>query len=226
MIPVYDVKDLRLMEFVQVMKNVQAFLSKQDVETLGLSEAKTAFDQKLEAMNQALKPLQKSLHTQQINDLDVKRGELLVGFIGYCKAVVVFPDKKKSVAAQKLVATIEKYGKNIKNKPLQEETAIIDSILKDFSEPEHKKAITTIDADKWVEDLANSNKQFSLLYNTRTQEQGALVVGGTKKARKELNDAYKHIVKSINALAYLYGKEKYQSIASVINEEIKQAKAR
>ncbi|GIZ16167.1 DUF6261 family protein [Capnocytophaga catalasegens] len=225
MIQVFDLKEIRLMEFFQVMQNVKSFLEQHDMSNLGLTEAKITFDQKLLALEQTIKPLQKSPHTQSIQDLDAKRDALLVGFLAHCRAFTTFPEQEKSKAAQKLLATIEKYGKNIHNKPLQEETAIIYNLLKDFEETSHQQAITAIGAEKWIQDLTKVNQEFAQLHNTRTQEQGEIVVGATKQARKELNEAFKHVVKSINALAYINGKDKYQSLANSLNEEIKRAKA-
>ena len=177
-------------------------------------------------MGQTIKPLQKSLHTQPIQDLDAKRDALLVGLLAHCRAFTTFPDEEKSKAAQKLLATIEKYGKNLHNRPLQEETAIIYNLLKDFSDAVHQQAIVAIGAEKWIQNLTKANEQFTTLHNTRTQEQGEIVVGATKQARKEINEAFKHVVKSINALAYINGKDKYQSLANSLNEEIKRAKGR
>ncbi len=226
MIQSFDLTEIRLMEFFQVMQNVKTFLEKQDLADLGLVEAKKAFDQKLEAFDNTIKPLTKSLHTKELHALDDERDKHLVGLIAHCRAFVSFPEAEKAKAAELLLATIEKYGKNLQNKTFQEETAIIYSLLKDFEESALRQALVAIGAEKRVEEIAKANEKFAQTNTTRTEERGEIVIGATKQARKELNEAYKHIIKSINALSYINGTEKYQSLANALNEEIKRARAK
>lgn len=224
MITHYDLYKVRLMEFFQVMQNVKTFLDKEDATDLGIAEAKNQFSEKLEVLDIKLKPLVKSIHTQQLNELDARRNELLVGLLAHCRAFLLFPEETKVQAAQKLLNTIEKYGKEIQNKPLLEKTAIIYNIEKDFSESSHQQALRTMGGEKWVTELGIANSKFATLHTERTQQQGEIETGATQQARKELALAFKHLVKTINALAYLNGTTKYQTLANSINQEIKQAK--
>lgn len=226
MIKSFDLTEVRLMEFFQVMQNVKTFLEKYDLADLGLETAKETFDQKLSALEKVIKPLSKSLHTKDLQEWDNERDKHWVGFIAYCRAFVNFPDVTKSKAAALLLATIEKYGKNVQNKASKEETAIIYSLLKDFEESTYKQAIKAIGAEKWLEEMAKANEKFAKIDMARTEERAEVPVGATKQARKELNEAYKHIIKSINALSYINGTEKYQPLVNELNEEIKQSKSK
>lgn len=212
------------MEFSQVMKNIKSFLEKSDLKKLQLEEIKKEFDEKLLVLEEALKPLEKSDITKRLKELDSQRGVLLVGYFGHCRAFVHFPENDKALAAQKLVAISDKYGKNIHNKPLQEETGIINSLLQDLSVVDNMKAVYLIGAEKWIENLGKVNKEFEQLHNKRTEEQGSKVVGQTKDARTIMNDIYIKLIKSINALSYINGEEKYKSLAKILMEEINRAR--
>lgn len=221
MIKKFNLSRVRLMEFFQTMTNIKSFVDKENAKELGIETAKSVFDTKLTALDEALKPLAKSELTQKLHQLDRERDDALVGFLGHCRAFAHFPEEAKSQAAQKLLLNAEKYGKNIQNKPLKEETAIITNLLQDLSTSELQQAVSIIGAEKWIENLRTANEAFAKIHNDRTQEQSLIETGKTKEARQELQEAFKVLVQTINALAVINGKEKYQNVINLINEEIK-----
>lgn len=224
MIKKFDLSRVRVMEFFQVMTNIKAFLEKENLQELGLQKAKESFDEKYAAFDEALKPLHKSEITAKLQEQDAKRDEALVGLLAHCRAFSTFPEEAKRTAAGQLLAQIEKYGKNLQNKPLQEETGILINLLQDLASQEMAQALETIGAMPWVEVLKSANQSFVALHNERTEEQGAVLVGKTKETRTALAEAFKTMVKSINSLAFINGEEKYQNLANAINEEVKNAR--
>ena len=71
--------------------------------------------------------------------------------------------------------------------------------------------------------LGNDNTELEKVYNDRTRIQAAIEVGAAKEAREALQKAFSKLVKTINAYAFLEGKEPYQRLAANINQEVKQA---
>lgn len=224
MIKRFDLSRVRLMEFFQVMTNIKAFLEKENLKTLGLEKAKKSFDEKYTAFDEALKPLKKSELTAKIHELDSQRDEALVGLSAHARAFTTFPDVAKSTAAKQIIAHIEKYGKNLQSKPLQEETGIIINLLQDLATAEMNQALTTIGATEWVTKMRTANESFAQMHNDRTEANGAVEVGKSKQTRQALQEAFKQVVKTINALSFVNGEEPYRNLANAINEEMKNAR--
>lgn len=224
MIKKFNLRDIRVMAFFQSMTNIKSFLEKENLQTLGLEQAKKVFDEKYAAFDEALKPLRKSELTAKIHELDAQRDEAIVGLLAHARAFATFPNEVKSTAAKHILAHIEKYGKNIQNKPIQEETGIIINLLQDFSDSELSQAISTIGATEWITKMRTANEALVQTHNSRTEEKGAIETGKTKSTRTELAEAFKTIVKTINALSFINGEGIYRNLANAINEEIKNAR--
>lgn len=222
MITKSNLKNIRIMAFVQVMNNVKSFLAKENLETLNLTGLATAFNKQLEVLEATLKPLRKSQNTSKIKELDYKRDILLMGFVKHCRLFQTFPEEAPSQAAKKLVIVIEKYGKNPQKQGLREETAIIRNLLADLQATDLAQAVTTIGADKWLQYLKTTNEELEKLHTERTEEQSTIEVGKTKAERQKMQEAFEQLITAINGLSLINDKEKYQSLISAINLEIKE----
>lgn len=136
MIKKFSLDKSRVMEFFQAMTNVKNFLAKENLQTLQLEKAAKIFNEKLSAYDEALAPVKKSDLTQKIQELDTQRDNLLSGFSAHLKAFQHFPEEASREAAKRLLTLLEKFGKNIQDRPLQEETAIITNLLQDIAQPQ------------------------------------------------------------------------------------------
>ncbi|MRM83920.1 DUF6261 family protein [Riemerella anatipestifer] len=224
MIKELSLSKVRLMAFYQVMSNIKSLLEQENLQTLQLQALKTEFDEKLSALDEALKPLAKSNFTEELQKEDETRDTLLVGLQMHCRAFLNFPNEAKSKAAKSLLLVIEKYGKNLPNKPLQEETGIITNLLDDFAQSPHKEALQTIGATEWTTALVASNQKFATLYNSRNQERGAIEIGKSKQTRQAMQEVFSRLIKTINALALIHGETPYTNLANNLNETIKKAR--
>ena len=222
MILYFNLTKLRLMNFYQVMTNVQLFLSQEDLETLKLKDAAKVFDEKYKAFDAAVQPMRGDVDTKELNKLDERRDKALIGLYGHVRVFTGFPEEAKATAAQQLQAILLKYDKAPQTKPLREETAIVSNIVSDLEVADAKAKLTLIGADKWLDELKDANKKFEAAYNARTQRNMDLV-GQTKEKRIALDDEYRHLAHTINALATLGGEAPYKRLMSSINADIQQA---
>ena len=222
MILYFNLTKLRLMNFYQVMTNVQLFLSQEDLETLKLKDAAKVFDEKYKAFDAAVQPMRGDVDTKELNKLDERRDKALMGLYGHVRVFTGFPEEAKATAAQQLQAILLKYDKAPQTKPLREETAIVSNIVSDLEVADAKAKLTLIGADKWLDELKDANKKFEAAYNARTQRNMDLV-GQTKEKRIALDDEYRHLAHTINALATLGGEAPYKRLMSSINADIQQA---
>ena len=222
MILYFNLTKLRLMNFYQVMTNVQLFLSQEDLETLKLKDAAKVFDEKYKAFDAAVQPMRGDVDTKELNKLDERRDKALIGLYGHVRVFTGFPEEAKATAAQQLQAILLKYDKAPQTKPLREETAIVSNIVSDLEVADAKAKLTLIGADKWLDELKDANKKFEAAYNARTQRNMDLV-GQTKERRIALDDEYRRLAHTINALATLGGEAPYKRLMSSINADIQQA---
>lgn len=226
MITKTNLKNLRLMTFSQVMKNVQSFLEKEtDLESMGLQEAKNSFNKAFEKLELALNPTKKSEHTEAILELDAQRDILLMNFIAHCRLFQTHPQANKSEAAKRCVIQIEAYGEAPQRRAYRDETAIIRNIIVDFEDQERQQDLTLIGAKEWLDLLKSINDQFDTLHTNRTLEKSEKEVGLSKEAREEMQEQFNHLCKAITAMAFVKGEDAYQPLASAINEEVKNALA-
>ena len=182
MILYFNLTKLRLMNFYQVMTNVQLFLSQEDLETLKLKDAAKVFDEKYKAFDAAVQPMRGDVDTKELNKLDERRDKALMGLYGHVRVFTGFPEEAKATAAQQLQAILLKYDKAPQTKPLREETAIVSNVVSDLEVADAKAKLTLIGADKWLDELKDANKKFEAAYNARTQRNMDLV-GQTKEKR-------------------------------------------
>ena len=222
MILYFNLTKLRLMNFYQVMTNVQLFLSQEDLETLKLKDAAKVFDEKYKAFDAAVQPMRGDVDTKELNKLDERRDKALIGLYGHVRVFTGFPEEAKATAAQQLQAILLKYDKAPQTKPLREETAIVSNVVSDLEVADAKAKLTLIGAEKWLDELKDANKKFEAAYNARTQRNMDLV-GQTKERRIALDDEYRRLAHTINALATLGGEAPYKRLMSSINADIQQA---
>ena len=222
MILYFNLTKLRLMNFYQVMTNVQLFLSQEDLETLKLKDAAKVFDEKYKAFDAAVQPMRGDVDTKELNKLDERRDKALMGLYGHVRVFTGFPEEAKATAAQQLQAVLLKYDKAPQTKPLREETAIVSNVVSDLEVADAKAKLTLIGAEKWLDELKDANKKFEAAYNARTQRNMDLV-GQTKEKRIALDDEYRRLAHTINALATLGGETPYKRLMSSINADIQQA---
>lgn len=226
MIKTTSLRNLRLMAFSQVMKNVQSFLAKEEnLETSGLTSVKAEFDTAFDALEDVLHIARRNEQTQTILELDKQRDILLANFIAHCKLFKNHPDAEKSAAAHRAIIQIEAYGKDIQRRAYRDETAIIRNLIADFEQPQNDADIALIGAKEWLTLLKPINEKFDALHSNRTVEESEKEVGQSKEARKEMQEKFDRLCKAINALAFVNGEEQYRNLANAINEEVKKALA-
>lgn len=224
MITKFNLSQTRTMAFFQAMSDVKNFLEKENLETLKLNTVAEYFFQAFDAYDEAMKPARKSEYTAQIQELDLQRDTMLTGLGAHLRAFAYFPIEEQKQAAKRIQDLIEKYGKDIQSKPLQEETAIITNLLQDLATDAAIADLNSIGAKPWVDALKTSNTQLENLHHSRTEEQSTIEVGRTKATRAALADAFKTLVQTINAFALAFGKEPYANLANAINQVVRNAK--
>ena len=72
----------------------------------------------------------------------------------------------------------------------------------------------------FVTNLKEANERVRTLTLQRTNEKMGITVGALKTARTASDDAYRALVKMVNALALVFGEKDYTSFIDYVNTEI------
>lgn len=205
-------------EYLQYMTDFSKLLDKQDVEALGLTVQKTAMDTIVAKIDDAFKQSQGSGLTQEIIALDERRDRAIVGLRSVTDSFKYHFDLGIASAATVLYDNIASYGNNIQRLPYQEETAVINSIAKDWeTEPELKSAVMTLALSKWHAELKDSNAMFSAKYLDRVGEAALNPLADLPDLREKATEAYRTLVSHIEAHATLTKTEAYTILLAQID---------
>lgn len=165
-----------------------------------------------------LKISQKSLLTDDIAKADAERDAL---YSGYKKAVAGFlnlPVEALAQAAKVLNQHIKDYAIDPKMQ-LDRETGLLINFITDL-EGKYKSEVETLSLTPFVTNLKAANERVRTLTASRTDEKTGIVAGALKASRKASDEAYRMLVKMVNALAMVEGEADYAAFIDYVNTEI------
>lgn len=191
-------------EYIQYMTDVLTLLAQEELYDLPLSVQMEALATRVADINAVFKQDRHSELTSIIADLDARRGRAITGLRGVTKHFTYHSDAAIATAAAALHATIAVHGHDISRLTYQEETAIIDSIVREWEEQETlRAAVHRLHLNSWLTELKESNAQFSARYLERvaeTAQQPSRTVGEYRKAATQ---TYRTLVNHLKAHATL-----------------------
>ncbi|WP_128755185.1 DUF6261 family protein [Aquimarina sediminis] len=205
-------------EYLQYMTDFLDLLSKQDLQVLQLTTQQETLEPIVAKIDAAFKQSYGSGLTQEVIALDERRDRAIVGLRSVADSYKYHFDKSISEAATALYTNIASHGDNIQRLSYQEETAVINSIAKDWdTEPELKAAVMKLGLENWHEELKESNANFSVKYLDRVDEAALNPLADIPELRNQATEAYRILVNHIRAHATLSGKETYNIILNQID---------
>lgn len=190
--------------------------------TKNVSERATAqvlvLEKKVAAEDEALKISQKSLLTDEIEAADRKRDELYMAYRKMVKAQLNVPLEAMAEAAKVLNQSIKDYGIDPKMQ-LDRETGLLTNLLIDH-QGKYAEYVAILGLTAYTTALKEANDKVNKLIMQRAEENSVKVAGALKSARAETDEAYRNLVKRINALIIVEGEEGYEDFVNYMNEEI------
>ncbi|AZJ33447.1 DUF6261 family protein [Tenacibaculum mesophilum] len=205
------------------MKDILQLVNLQDVDALALTNPTNELTTIVNRIDSLYQQVQGSTLTQEIITLDTRRDKAISGIKMILNGYENHFNEAIVSAAKALLATINAHGTNIIRKSYQEQTAILDSICKDFeTEPELIQAISLLDIATWVAELKNANTEFSTKYIERVGETAASPENNIEELRTEATLAYRKLVLHIEAHTTLSDNEAYPTLLNEIDVLAKQ----
>lgn len=182
------------------------------------SELVSNFKAAVTAEDEALKISQKSLLTDDIAKADNDRDALYAGYKKAVEGFLAMPVADMAQAAKVLSQHIKDYKINTAGQ-LDKETGLLVNFITDL-EGKFSAQVNTLGLTAFVTNLKEANERVKTLTLQRTNEKMGITVGALKTARTASDDAYRALVKMVNALALVFGEKDYTSFIDYVNTEI------
>lgn len=171
-----------------------------------------------EQEDEDLKISQKSMLTDDISAADAERDGLYSGYKKAVKGFLGLPVEGFAQAAKVLTQHIKDYAIDPKMQ-LDKETGLLINFVDDL-EKKFANEVETLSLGAFVTALKAANEKVRTLTAERTDERMTKAVGALKVSRKASDDAYRQLVKFVNAYALIEGDSKYLSFIDYVNTEI------
>ena len=209
------------------MNNGAHFLYVSNV--LARAEADTKVSEKAAAQVSALKTAvaqedrdlklsQKSLLTDDIAQADHDRDQLYIGYKQAVKGFLNLPVENLAQAAKALNQHIIDYAIDPQEQ-LDKETGMLVNFLADL-EGKYAEQVSALSLTPFVTALKEANERVRTFTADRTEERMTQTVGALKNSRKASDEAYRALVKWVNALALIEGETEYADFIDYVNTEI------
>ena len=182
------------------------------------SELVSNFKVAVAAEDEALKISQKSLLTDDIAKADIDRDSLYAGYKKAVEAFLAMPIADMAQAAKVLAQHIKDYKINTAGQ-LDKETGLLVNFITDL-EDKYSAQVAKLGLTAFVTNMKEANERVRTLTLQRTNEKMGVTVGALKAARTASDDAYRALVKMVNALALVYGEKDYTAFIDYANTEI------
>ena len=170
------------------------------------------------AEDEALKISQKSLLTDDITKADSDRDALYAGYKKAVEAFLAMPIADMAQAAKVLAQHIKDYKINTADQ-LDKETGLLVNFITDL-ENKYSAQVAKLGLTAFVTNMKEANERVRTLTLQRTNEKMGVSVGALKTARTASDNAYRALVKMVNALALVYGEKDYAPFIDYVNTEI------
>lgn len=182
------------------------------------SELVSNFKVAVAAEDEALKISQKSLLTDDIAKADNDRDALYAGYKKAVEAFLAMPIADMAQAAKVLAQHIKDYKINTAGQ-LDKETGLLVNFITDL-EDKYSAQVAKLGLTAFVTNLKEANERVRMLTLQRTNEKMGVTVGALKAARTSSDDAYRALVKMVNALALVFGEKDYTAFIDYVNTEV------
>ena len=182
------------------------------------SELVSNFKAAVSAEDEALKISQKSLLTDEIAKADSDRDALYAGYKKAVEGFLAMPIADMAQAAKILSQHIKDYKINTAGQ-LDKETGLLVNFISDL-EDKYAVQVAKLGLTAFVTNLKEANERVRTLTLQRTNEKIGITVGALKTARTASDDAYRALVKMVNALALVFGEKDYTAFIDYVNTEI------
>ena len=181
---------------VQFNESVDPVFVKFNPQIPGINPLYVLYRGALDNEIEALDFIGKSNLTAKIIEQDGKRDGIFRGLVDSVKGATRHFDPACREAADLLLGIFGHYG-NIARKPLDDETAAINDLVRELNQPQPARAIALLGMNSWLQKLVEENSIFAELMSERYIETAGKTLSRMRTARVETDKFYHAIVSQI-----------------------------
>lgn len=213
---------LRNSEYLQFITDTLNILSKNNPETLNISAQYNALSDAKDEVEKLFKISQSSLVTTEIEVLDKRRDDAIIGINLLVQAFAYSADAVVNKHGKTLTAHLALFGPRIAIENYQSETTILRNIANDWkNKPELQEAVTALNLGSWLNELEKANNEFNLSYAKRNEELATAPTEKLKELRNTANSLYYKLRTRINSnLDINDGAEPWATTVNLLNQNI------
>jgi hypothetical protein len=203
-------------------KAILAIVDKYSAAMLGISALFLVYEDAVAKEDLAIDVVRKSQFSNSLDLAEEKRDGTFRGLSLMVEASVFHYDEAKKEAGKRLKLVFNHYG-NIAKEQIDAETGSIRNLageLKGSYMPE----LTALGLVGWVEALEQHNEDFVDLMSGRNAELATKTKLKMLAVRKEVDDAYKAIIRRVDSLMEVNGPAAYQVFVDELNQHIERSK--
>lgn len=210
---------LRNNKHFQFHAEARALVEKHTPEALKIEAQFADYSARFALEDEGLKKIVKSALTRRIQDADADRDKTFGGLAETVRAACRHFAAATRESAERVRVVLDTYG-NVAHLPLNEETSAIFNLLQDLRSAKTAPDVAAVGVGAWVNELERRNGVFDSLVKTRYEETGERSDVVLKAERAKVDEAYRAIVKRINALAEVEGEAAYKPFIDTLNAVI------
>lgn len=218
----FDLLKLRNEEHYQFYNEFAGLVDRFSPVKEGLGIDYENFSALLDNEARVLNLIRKSLITDEISLADSTRDTTIDSLFTLVAATTKHFDVNVRNAAAKVQFILKQY-KGITHKSYNAETAAVYKLLNELRD-KHAAELSAIGADGWINELERNNDTFEKLVKDRYTEAIERPKQKSQVARKQVDSAYRELVKRINALIIVNGAANYEAFVNELNERISKYK--
>ena len=182
---------------VRFHETTHVLIEKFDAEQLGILPFYVPYYRALGNEREALLLITKSEFSVQIAEKDRERGAVYRTFSAMVKGLRGHFELETRQTANSLWGLFLHYG-NVPHKPLNDETAAIDDIVREFDRPEIAEKLEALQLTPWRDKLVEVNNEVKQLMLDRLSEKANQTAYRMKTAREETDKHYRAIIAHVN----------------------------
>ena len=200
---------LRQNEWLDTGRAIEKKITEAGAAALGVEAVFATFQEKLQAYDDSLVKLTKSIFTAEMKDADYQRDTLQTGLLKQIRVSSTHFTEEKRAAATRLMA-IESRFRDTTRLSFNDQTGMVNNLIQKLRSEGYADDVATLGLTEWVNQLETVNNRCAELANKRRVESGERnATRKTKDTRPAFDAAYETLVERLNALALVNGEEKY-----------------
>ncbi|WKN41042.1 DUF6261 family protein [Tunicatimonas pelagia] len=223
MIASANLSKYRIKEFIQFVRNSLIIVNQHNADKLQVKAQYNGLNKEYLQLEQAYKQESTSETGVKLSALDDQRDQAIICLRMISEGYIRHPKATLRAAGEQVVECINKYGTRLYNLNYSAETAALKNIGRDLQTiPAYAQAIKDMHLEDVVSEMKKANQAFEKVFIQRLEEtsKSKEETPNTRQLVQSTSEAYRTLVKHIEARATLSPSAKYTLFINHFNENI------